>query len=217
MKRNGIEEQYVIDDFTSKDTWRIFRIMAEFVEGFEMLAKIPPAIAMFGSARALPGSFAYERAQAIAATLGRSGYSVITGGGPGVMEAANKGAAEAGAVSVGTEAEYLCEQASEFPIFLRTESHVREVLYRIRDFARRVRHAGRIVRSHHADPNTQDQAIPSDSRRKRLLERFARLGRRCVAARENDRRRRSRHHQNSRHSGRSLTLGPGFSSQGRCA
>ena len=110
MKRNGIEEQYVIDDFTSKDTWRIFRIMAEFVEGFEMLAKIPPAIAMFGSARALPGSFAYERAQAIAATLGRSGYSVITGGGPGVMEAANKGAAEAGAVSVGLNIELPLEQ-----------------------------------------------------------------------------------------------------------
>ena len=110
MKRNGMEEQYVIDDFTSKDTWRIFRIMAEFVEGFEMLAKIPPAIAMFGSARALPGSFAYERAQAIAATLGRSGYSVITGGGPGVMEAANKGAAEAGAVSVGLNIELPLEQ-----------------------------------------------------------------------------------------------------------
>src|SRR5438093_8230185 len=110
MKRNRIEEQYVIDDFTSKDTWRIFRIMAEFVEGFEMLAKLPPAIAMFGSARALPGSFAYERAQAIAATLGRSGYSVITGGGPGVMEAANKGAAEAGAVSVGLNIELPLEQ-----------------------------------------------------------------------------------------------------------
>src|SRR5438093_7850085 len=75
-----------------------------------MLAKIPPAIAMFGSARALPGSFAYERAQAIAATLGRSGYSVITGGGPGVMEAANKGAAEAGAISVGLNIELPLEQ-----------------------------------------------------------------------------------------------------------
>src|ERR671930_351232 len=110
MKRNGIEEQYVIDDFTSKDTWRIFRIMAEFVEGFEMLAKIPPAIAMFGSARSLPGSVVYERAQAIAATLGRNGYSVITGGGPGVMEAANRGATEAGAVSVGLNIELPLEQ-----------------------------------------------------------------------------------------------------------
>src|SRR2546426_12269404 len=110
MKKTGIEEQYVIDDFTSKDTWRIFRIMAEFVEGFEMLGKIPPAVAMFGSSRVLPGSFAYERAEAIAALLGRNGYSVITGGGPGVMEAANKGATEAGATSVGVNIEQTMEQ-----------------------------------------------------------------------------------------------------------
>ena len=110
MKKNGIEEQYVIDDFTSKDTWRIFRIMAEFVEGFEMLGKIPPAVAMFGSARALPGSLPYDRAQAIATILGKNGYSVITGGGPGVMEAANKGAAEAGTTSVGLNIELPLEQ-----------------------------------------------------------------------------------------------------------
>jgi hypothetical protein len=110
MKRNGIEEQYVIDDFTSKDTWRIFRIIAEFVEGFEMLAKIPPAVAIFGSARTQPGSEAYERAQAIASLLGKSGYSVITGGGPGVMEAANKGGTESGAVSVGLNIELPLEQ-----------------------------------------------------------------------------------------------------------
>src|SRR6476619_6926928 len=110
MKRNGIEEQYVIDDFTSKDTWRIFRIIAEFVEGFEMLAKIPPAVAIFGSARLQPGSVAYERAQSIAALLGRNGYSVITGGGPGVMEAANKGATEGGATSVGLNIELPLEQ-----------------------------------------------------------------------------------------------------------
>ncbi|PYS54838.1 MAG: TIGR00730 family Rossman fold protein [Acidobacteria bacterium] len=110
MKRSGIEEQYVIDDFTSRDTWRIFRIMAEFVEGFEMLGKIPQGVALFGSARALPGTFAYEKAEAIAALLARSGYSVITGGGPGVMEAANKGAAEAGATSVGLNIELPLEQ-----------------------------------------------------------------------------------------------------------
>jgi uncharacterized protein (TIGR00730 family) len=110
MKRNGIEEQYVIDDFTSKDTWRIFRIIAEFVEGFEMLARIPPAVSIFGSARSLPGSVAYERAQAIAAVLGKHGYSVITGGGPGVMEGANKGATEAGATSVGLNIELPLEQ-----------------------------------------------------------------------------------------------------------
>src|SRR5438067_2256031 len=110
MKRNGIEEQYVIDDFTSKDTWRIFRIIAEFVEGFEMLVKIPPGVAIFGSARLQPGSVAYEHAQEIASILGKNGYSVITGGGPGVMEAANKGATEAGATSVGLNIELPLEQ-----------------------------------------------------------------------------------------------------------
>jgi hypothetical protein len=110
MKRDGVEEQYVIDDFTSKDTWRIFRIMAEFVEGFETLAKNPPSVTLFGSSRALPGSEAYEKAEAIAALLGRNGYSVITGGGPGAMEAANKGAAEAGATSIGLNIELPLEQ-----------------------------------------------------------------------------------------------------------
>jgi len=110
MKRSGMEEQYVIDDFTSKDTWRIFRIMAEFVEGFEMLGKIPPAVALFGSARALPGSTPYDTAHAIATLLGKNGYSVITGGGPGVMEAANKGASEAGTTSVGLNIELPLEQ-----------------------------------------------------------------------------------------------------------
>ena len=110
MKRNGIEEQYVIDDFTSRDTWRIFRIISEFVEGFEMLVKIPPAVSIFGSARSVPGSLGYERAQAIAALLGKNGYSVITGGGPGVMEAANRGATEAGAMSVGLNIELPLEQ-----------------------------------------------------------------------------------------------------------
>src|SRR6266566_5344385 len=110
MQRDGVAEQYVIDDFTGKDTWRIFRIMAEFVEGFEMLGKIPPAVALFGSARVLPGTTAYETAEAIAAMLGKNGYSVITGGGPGVMEAANKGASEAGSTSVGLNIELPLEQ-----------------------------------------------------------------------------------------------------------
>ena len=110
MKKNGIEEQDVIDDFTAKDTWRIFRIMAEFVEGFETLARIPPAVAIFGSARMLPGSAHYQQAEAIAAALADHGYSVITGGGPGAMEAANKGASEAGATSVGLNIELPLEQ-----------------------------------------------------------------------------------------------------------
>ena len=110
MKRDSVEEQYVIDDFTSGDTWRIFRIMAEFVEGFETLAKIPPGVAIFGSARVLPGSDSYLKAEAIATLLAKNGYSVITGGGPGVMEAANKGAVEAGVASVGLNIELPLEQ-----------------------------------------------------------------------------------------------------------
>src|SRR5262249_19527546 len=81
-----------------------------FVEGFETLARIPPAVALFGSARALPGSDAYDKAHAIAGMLARNGYSIITGGGPGVMEAANKGASESGGVSVGLNIELPLEQ-----------------------------------------------------------------------------------------------------------
>src|SRR5579862_8508221 len=84
--------------------------MAEFVEGFEMLGKFPPAVALFGSARALPGSPAYDNAQAIASMLAKNGYSIITGGGPGVMEAANKGASEAAGTSVGLNIELPLEQ-----------------------------------------------------------------------------------------------------------
>jgi hypothetical protein len=110
MKRNTIEEQYVIDDFTAKDTWRIFRIMAEFVEGFEMLSRVPPAVAIFGSARTPRDSEAYRKAEAVASLLSRNGFSIITGGGPGVMEAANKGATEAAVTSVGLNIELPLEQ-----------------------------------------------------------------------------------------------------------
>ncbi|MCX7606374.1 MAG: TIGR00730 family Rossman fold protein [Bacteroidia bacterium] len=83
------------------DTWQIFRIMAEFVEGFETLARIGPCVSIFGSARAQPGSPHYELAVQVARALVESGYGIITGGGPGIMEAANKGAKELGGHSVG--------------------------------------------------------------------------------------------------------------------
>ncbi len=87
-------------DFAVKDTWRIFRIMGEFVEGFETLSQVK-GVAIFGSARSLPGSADYQRAEEMGRALARAGYAVITGGGPGDMEAANKGALEAGGESVG--------------------------------------------------------------------------------------------------------------------
>ena len=88
-------------DFAVKDTWRIFRIMGELVDGFETLSSIPKGVAIFGSARSEPGSRDYAQAEAMGRAVARAGYAVITGGGPGDMEAANKGAMEAGGRSVG--------------------------------------------------------------------------------------------------------------------
>jgi uncharacterized protein (TIGR00730 family) len=88
-------------DWVHTDPWRVLRIQAEFVEGFGLLAELGVAVSVFGSARTRPGTPEYELAEEIAAGLCNAGYAVITGGGPGIMEAANKGAAEAGGVSVG--------------------------------------------------------------------------------------------------------------------
>jgi uncharacterized protein (TIGR00730 family) len=84
-----------------EDTWRVFRIMAEFVDAFETMARVGPAVSIFGSSRFRPDNLHYQRAERLAGKLVAKGYSVITGGGPGIMAAANKGASEAGGVSVG--------------------------------------------------------------------------------------------------------------------
>lgn len=99
------------DDWKNGDPWRVLRIESEFVQGFEDLAGLGPAISLFGSARATPDSPYYCAAHDIGATLGKSGYTVITGGGPGIMEAANKGAYEVGAKSVGLGIELPHEQS----------------------------------------------------------------------------------------------------------
>jgi len=88
-------------DFVTEDTWRIFRIMAEFVEGFETFSAIPRAVTVFGSARARPGDRDYHYAEELGRALAMAGHAVITGGGPGLMEAVNKGAFEAGGQSIG--------------------------------------------------------------------------------------------------------------------
>jgi uncharacterized protein (TIGR00730 family) len=105
-----MESQYLIDTMTVQDTWRMFRIMAEFVEGFERLADIRPAVSIFGSARTKRGTSEYNLAERLAGLLVENGYSVITGGGGGIMEAANKGASEAGGQSVGLTIELPFEQ-----------------------------------------------------------------------------------------------------------
>jgi uncharacterized protein (TIGR00730 family) len=97
-------------DFLSTDPWRALRILAEFVEGFDALASLGPAITVFGSARVGPGSPAYETAREIGRRLAEEGYAVITGGGPGVMEGANRGCQEGGGMSVGCNIELPHEQ-----------------------------------------------------------------------------------------------------------
>ena len=97
-------------DWVHTDPWRVMRITAEFVEGFGLLAELGPAVSVFGSARARLDSADYQRAERIGAELARAGYAVITGGGPGIMEAANKGAAGAGGASVGLGIELPQEQ-----------------------------------------------------------------------------------------------------------
>ena len=97
-------------DWVHTDPWRVLRIQAEFVEGFGLLAGMGKAVSVFGSSRAQPRSAQYELATRITAALARAGYTVITGGGPGIMEAANKGAASAQGISVGLGIELPQEQ-----------------------------------------------------------------------------------------------------------
>lgn len=98
-------------DFVHTDPWRVFRIMGEFVEGFDSLANVGPAVTIFGSARVPPGTPEYDAARETARLLGEAGFCIITGGGPGIMEAANRGARDAGVLSVGCNIELPFEQA----------------------------------------------------------------------------------------------------------
>jgi len=99
-----------MEDFTKSDTWRVFRIMAELVEGFEALNNIGPAVTIFGSARLAPGSPYYNKCLKVAENLAKDGFAVISGGGSGIMEAANKGAQNANGTSVGLNIELPMEQ-----------------------------------------------------------------------------------------------------------
>lgn len=98
------------NDFTSEETWRIFRIIAEFVEGFEVLSEVGPAVSIFGSSRLKPNDRFYKLAERTAYLLSKEGYAIITGGGPGIMEAANKGAKKAKGKSVGLNIQIPQEQ-----------------------------------------------------------------------------------------------------------
>ena len=101
------------DDFRNNDPWRIFRIIAEFVEGIEQMTHVGPSVTMFGSARVKPGSRYYEMARATAKLLAKENFAIITGGGPGIMEACNRGAKEANTkASVGLNIDLPFEQSA---------------------------------------------------------------------------------------------------------
>ena len=103
-------DRYVIDSMNPDESWRVFRIMSEVVDGIETLSKLPSAVTFFGSARSKPEDKYYILAKQLASELVGQGFAIITGGGPGIMEAANRGAIEAGGISVGVNIELPFEQ-----------------------------------------------------------------------------------------------------------
>ncbi len=106
------ERQYLIDAISVNESWRLFKILAELVDGFESLSDIYPCVSIFGSARVKPSEEIYEKTVAIAKKLAENGYHIITGGGPGIMEAGNRGAREGGGRSIGLNISLPLEQNS---------------------------------------------------------------------------------------------------------
>jgi len=104
------EKRYLIDEINLQDAWRLLRILAEFVEGFDNMAHVSPAVTFFGSSRVKEGDWAYDTARELASKLAQRKCAVITGGGPGVMEAANRGAQEGKGLSIGLNIEIPYEQ-----------------------------------------------------------------------------------------------------------
>jgi uncharacterized protein (TIGR00730 family) len=124
-------QEYEINDLAKEESWRMFRIIGELVEGFDKLSGIEPAVSIYGSARITQDDELYSQTEEVARRLGEMGFSIITGGGPGVMEAANKGALAAGATSVGLNIELPEEQVpNEYTTMSLTFSHffVRKIM-----------------------------------------------------------------------------------------
>ncbi len=116
-------KQYLIDDLSIHESWRLFKIMSEIVDGFENLSEIGPAVSVFGSARVKPDEPLYQKTEQLSKALSEAGFSVITGGGPGLMEAGNKGAFENDGESIGLHIHLPMEQKSN--AFLNVKSEFR--------------------------------------------------------------------------------------------
>ncbi len=138
-------------DFTRTDPWRVMRIMGEFIEGFDNLARVEKGVSIFGSARTAPDDPQYQAAQETARLLAEAGFAIITGAGPGIMEAANKGAQHGrrpldrlqhrAALRAGREP--VRRYARQLPLLLRAEDDVHQVLERVHHLPGRLRHARR--------------------------------------------------------------------------
>ena len=127
-QRRGVSNE----DFTHEDPWRIFRIMSEFVDGFEVLSKIGDAVSIFGSSRIKPSNKYYQLTEEIAYQLAKAGYAIITGSGPGMMEAANKGAKRAKGQSIGLNIEIPIQQKANRYVDTLIDFHyffVRKVMF----------------------------------------------------------------------------------------
>ena len=180
--------------FTHSDPWRIMRITGEFVTGFDALAGIGPAVTVFGSARTHEGDPMYAAAREVGAALAKAGFATITGGGPGIMEAANRGAMGAGGISVGANIELPFEQGmnryvnlrAQLPLLLRAQDDVRQVRRGVHLLPRRLRHAGRTLRVADADPDGQTRHVPGRPLRRGILAGAARLDRRDGAGGRED-------------------------------
>ena len=155
-------------DWVHTDPWRVLRIQSEFVEGFGALAELGPAVSVFGSARTKPDDAVYALAEKVGSALVEAGYAVITGGGPGAMEAANKGACDAGGTSVGLGIELPFEQGLNqyvdlgvnFRYFFARKTMFVKYASGLHRAARGLRHPGRAVRGGHPGADPQGDAVP---------------------------------------------------------
>ncbi len=165
------------------DAARLRRIQEELRLGFERLGHVGKAVSIFGSARTPRDDAMYAKARETAAVLGRAGFSIITGGGPGIMEACNRGARDAGVPSIGLDIELPARAVRErlrrpqprLPLLLRAQGDVRPLRERVRRLPRRLRHARRAVRGRHAAPDREDPPLPDRAVRHVLLGRARRL------------------------------------------
>jgi uncharacterized protein (TIGR00730 family) len=128
MRKN----QVVKANFAQEDTWRVFRIMSEFVDGFELLCQVGPAVSIFGSSRLSSNDKFYKLAESITSLLVKEGYAIITGGGPGIMEAGNKGAKKAKGKSIGLNIQIPQEQKANPYVDMLLDFHyffIRKVMF----------------------------------------------------------------------------------------